>query len=161
MSGRLFALCSLILAEIQILRRDVERKPAALALALPSLIREGKPMPNFELADDTVATITILTQDSAGVAVPPPAGDVFTATGDAPNALAVSTSTDANGNPVLILQPLVQAHPGANVTVSDSKGLTSAKLVVDIVPDINPTNIVLDTGHATLTPQPVPTAPGP
>lgn len=117
-------------------------------------------MPNYELRDDTVATVPIQTTNSAGVVEPPPAGDTFTAMSSLPASLAVSIGSNAAG-PTLILTPLVQASPGITVTVSDSAGLTVATQLVDIVQDTTDTNILLDLADATTTHQAVPTAPGP
>ena len=117
-------------------------------------------MPNFELKNDDVAAIQIHTANAAGVVEPAPAGDVFTATSSSPS-LGVAIGKDANGNPTLILTPLVQVSPGITVTVSDSAGLAVATQLVDIVQDNTPTNVVLDLADAVLTAQPVPTAPGP
>ena len=115
-------------------------------------------MPNYELKDDTVATIPIQTTNSAGVVEPPPAGDVFSAKSSSPS-LGVSIVTSPSL--ALVLTPLVQASPGITVTVSDSAGLAVATQIVDIVQDVTPTNVVLDLAAAALTPQPVPLAPGP
>jgi hypothetical protein len=132
--------------------------PTKIVLAIPRVTRKGVLMPNYELEDDTVATIPIQTTNSAGVVEPPPAGDTFTATSSSPSlGVAVVTS------PVLalVLTPLVQASPGITVTVKDSAGLTVATQLVDIVQDVTPTNIILDLAGATTVSQPVPTAPGP
>lgn len=132
-----------------------------IQLELPVIrTKKGKRMPNFELSNDTVATITIKTTNSAGKVEPYPTGDVFTATSSSPS-LGVAIGTDAGGNPALILTPLVQNSPGITVTVTDSAGLTAATQVVDIVDDVTDTNIILDTADATKVSQPVPNNPGP
>ncbi len=131
--------------------------PISIRLALPSIIKNGRPMANFELANDEVATIPILVDDAAGTAVPAPSGDTFTAVSSSPS-LGVSIVASPAA---VVLTPLVQASPGITVTVSDSAGLTSATLVVDIVPDTTPKAITLNVAAVTETPQPVPTAPGP
>ena len=118
-------------------------------------------MPNLELANDEVLTITIKTTDSAGATVPVPAGDTFTAVSSNPASLNAVIGKDAAGNPALVLNALVQASPNITVTVSDSAGLPQAVQIVDIVPDVTPTNIVLDVADATHVAQPAPTAPGP
>lgn len=118
-------------------------------------------MPNFELPNDQVVTITIKTQDASGATVPAPAGDVFSVASSNPASLGAAIGTDANGNPAVILTPLVQASPGLSITVSDADGLAADTQLVDIVPDVTPTNIVLDLADATHTTQPVPTNPGP
>jgi hypothetical protein len=139
----------------------VERgKPTKIVLCLPTRTVKGIVMPNFELPNDEVVTISIETTNSNGAVEPVPAGDVFTAKSSSAS-LGVAVSADKNGNPTLVLTPLVQASPGISVTVTDSAGLAQATLVVDIVPDVTDTNIVLDVADATHTSQPVPTAPGP
>lgn len=117
-------------------------------------------MPNYELKDDTVATVPIQTTNSQGVVEPVPAGDVFTAVSSLPASLGVAIGSSPSG-PTLILTPLVQASPGITVTVSDSAGLAVATQLVDIVTDTTDTNIILDLSGATTASQPVPTAPGP
>jgi len=132
--------------------------PTKIVLAIPQVTRKGVIMPNYELEDDTVATIPIQTTNSAGVVEPPPAGDTFTVTSSSPSlGVAVVTS------PVLalVLNPLVQASPNITVTVSDSSGLKVATQLVDIVADVTPTNVILDLAGATTVSQPVPTPPGP
>ncbi len=118
-------------------------------------------MPNFELPNDEVVTITIKTTNASGTVEPMPAGDTFDVTSDNPTSLGVAVSTDSGGNPAIVLTPLVQASPGINVTVTDSAGLAAATLVVDIVEDVTPTNVILDVADATHVAQPVPAAPGP
>lgn len=136
-------------------------KPKKIVLALPHVMKKGKPMPNFELLNDEVVTITIQTTDSAGTVEPVPVGDVFTAVSSLPASLGAAIGTDASGAPALILTPLVQASPNITVTVSDSAGLVQAVQLVDIVADVADTNIILDVAAATHVSQPVPTAPGP
>lgn len=132
-----------------------------IGLELPTRrTKEGKLMPNFELPNDEVVTIAIQTTNAAGTVEPVPAGDVFTATSSSPS-LGVAIGTTAAGGPSLVLTPLVQASPGITVTVADSSGLIAATQVVDIVPDVTDTNIILDVAAATHVAQPVPTAPGP
>ena len=118
-------------------------------------------MPNYELPNDEVDTITIKTQNAAGATEPVPTGDVFSVASDKPASLGTAVGKDAGGNPAIVLTPLVQVSPGIAVTVSDTAGLKVATLIVDIVQDVTPTNIVLDTADATHVAQPVPTAPGP
>ena len=116
-------------------------------------------MPNFELPNDEVVTIPIMTQNSAGVTEPMPAGDVFTVVSSNPASLNAVIGTGTT--PTVVLNALVQLSPGLSFTVSDSAGLGVATQIVDIVADVTPTNIVLDLADATHTAQPVPTAPGP
>lgn len=137
-------------------------KPTQVALELPMRrTKKGKLMPNYELPNDEVDTITIKTQNSVGTTEPIPTGDVFSVTSDKPASLGTTIGKDAGGNPAVVLTPLVQVSPGITVTVSDTAGLKVATLVVDIVQDVTPTNIVLDTADATHVSQPVPTSPGP
>jgi hypothetical protein len=136
-------------------------KATKIVLALPTYTRKGKPVPNFELPNDEVVTIPIQTTDSAGTVEPVPTGDVFTAVSSLPASLGVAIGATASGSPALVLTPLVQASPGITVTVSDSAGLVQAVQLVDIVPDVTDTNILLDVADATHVSQPVPTAPGP
>jgi hypothetical protein len=130
----------------------------SISLSLPTLTKNGVIMANFELANDEVATIPILVDDAAGQPVPPPAGDTFTAVSSSPSlGVAVVTTPKA----AVVLTPMVQASPGISVTVSDSAGLTSFILVVDIVEDTTAKAITLDVADATEVSQPTPTAPGP
>lgn len=137
------------------------RRATRIALELPSIRKKGVLMPNFELPNDEVVTITIKTTDSAGAVVPVPAGDTFSVVTSNPASLSATIGKDAGGNPALVLAALVQASPGLTVTVTDSAGLPQAILAVDIVPDVAPTNVILDLPDATHTTQAVPTAPGP
>lgn len=118
-------------------------------------------MPNFELPNDEVVTITIKTTNSVGTVEPAPAGDVFSVTSSAPASLQAVIGADAGGNPAVVLTPLVRVSPGITVTVTDKAGLTAATQVVDIVVDVTPTNIILDVADATHVSQPVPANPGP
>jgi hypothetical protein len=118
-------------------------------------------VPNFELNNDAVYTLPILTTNSAGTVEPPPAGDTFTVVSSNPASLGAAIGKTAAGGPAVVLTPLVQASPNITVTVSDSAGLIQAVQICDIVVDVSDTNVVLDTADATHTSQPVPTAPGP
>jgi len=135
--------------------------PTHIALSIPQVSRKGQTMPNFEVMNDAVYTVTIKTTNSAGTVEPTPAGDVFTAVSSNPASLRVAVGTDAAGNPAVVMTPLVQASPGLTVTVSDSSGLAQFVQIVDIVADVADTNIILDVADATHVSQPVPTAPGP
>lgn len=118
-------------------------------------------MANFELKNDTVATIAIQTATSGGTVEPAPSGDVFSVTSGNAASLGAAIGQDANGNPAVVLTPLVKVSPNIMVTVSDSAGLAVAKQLVDIVEDNTPTNVILDLPDATFASQPIPTAPGP
>lgn len=132
-----------------------------IALELPTVkSKKGMLMPNFELPNDEVVTITIKTTNVVGAVEPAPVGDVFSATSSKPASLGVSVGTPM-GVPAITLTPLVQVSPDITVTVTDSAGLMAATLVVDIVQDVTPTNIILDVADATHVSQPVPAAPGP
>lgn len=118
-------------------------------------------MPNYELSNDTIATIPIMTTDAGGTVVPAPVGDKFTVVSSNPTSLSASIGQTSTGNPAVVLTPLVQASPGLSITVSDSAGLAQDTQLVDIVQDVSPKNVVLDLADATTTTQPTPTAPGP
>jgi hypothetical protein len=143
------------------IERLLNAKPARIALAIPQLTRKGVPMANYELANDTVATIGIMTTDANGDVVPMPAGDVFTVVSSNPASLTAAIGATAAGGPAVVLTPLVKVSPGLTVTVSDSKGLPQDVQIVDIVNDVTPRNVVLDLAGAATVAQPVPTAPGP
>lgn len=118
-------------------------------------------MPNFELPNDEIVTITIKTTDNSGGVEPVPAGDIFSAAASDVASLQATIGQDASGAAALILTPLVQKASNLTVTVSDKAGLIQAVQIVDIVADTAPANIVLDLADATHVSQPVPTASGP
>lgn len=118
-------------------------------------------MADFPLANDSIATIPIVTADAAGDFVSPPKGDTFSAVSSNPASLTAAIGTTATGGPAVVLTPLVQVSPGLTVTVTDSAGLMQFVLTVDIAADVAPKTIALDIAHATTVAQPVPTAPGP
>lgn len=150
----------LLSAAFESIYRKRHKRPVRIYLPLPVITRKGTILPNFEIQDDTVATIPIQVEDSAGVVVPPTSGDTFTAISSTPS-LGVSVGADSSGNPTLILTPTVQASPNITVTVSDADGLTAATLVCDIVPDLSPKTVFIDVAGATTAPQPPPSNPGP
>lgn len=113
-------------------------------------------MPNFELPNDEILTITVKATNSAGAFEPIPAGDTFTATVSDLTAINAVMGTDASGNVALVVNALKQAATGVTVTVTDSSGLTAAVQVFDVVTDATPTALVLDLADATHVPQPVP-----
>lgn len=138
----------------------ITSQPATkIALALPVITRNGKIM-NFELANDTVAAIAIHTVDATGDVVPAPGADVFSAVSSDPTkmtaAIGLMPSGTMIGKAALILTPMVKLAPGLTVTVTDSAGLNSEMLTVDVVADLTPKAISLDTVDAVLTMQPVP-----
>jgi hypothetical protein len=118
-------------------------------------------MANYELPNDVVRTIGILTETAAGTVEPAPAGDVFTVVSSNPASLNAVIGATAAGNPAVVLNALVDVSPGLSVVVSDSAGLVALTQLVDIVMDVTPTNIQLDLANATSVAQPVPTATGP
>lgn len=113
-------------------------------------------MPNFELPNDEILTITVKATNGAGAFEPIPTGDTFTATSSDPASLNAVMGTDAGGNVALVVNALVRAAPNVIVTVTDSAGLTAATQVFDIVEDVTPTTLVLDLADATHVPQAVP-----
>ena len=131
--------------------------PVSIRLALPEIVKKGKVMANFELANDEVATIPILVDDASGDPVAPPSGDTFSVVSSSAS-LGAAISADGKG---VVLTPLVKVSPGLSITVSDSAGLSAFTLGVDIVSDTTPKAITLDVANATEVSQPVPTAPGP
>jgi hypothetical protein len=147
-----------ILHAIEHLERRLFPAPVAISLALPTITRNGVILPNFELKNDTVASIPVEVEDAAGAVVPTPAGDTFTAVSSNPASL---TAIITPGTSTLVLTPLVQASPGLSVAVNDANGLTAVTLVVDIVADLSPTQVALDVADATTVSQPVPENPGP
>lgn len=140
---------------------DGGHKPVAIWLALPTITTVNGENVNLQLANDSVATITIVTKDSAGVVVPAPPGDTYSVVSGTPASLGAAIGKDASGNAALVLTPLVQVSSNLSVVVSDNAGLTADTLLVDIVADLAPKAIGLDTTNEILTPQAVPTNPGP
>ena len=119
-------------------------------------------MANYELPNDEIVSIPIMTTNAAGVTEPNPAGDTFSVVSSNPASLNAVIGTMADGTtPAVVINALVQVSPGLTITVSDSAGLAAFTLTVDIVQDVTPANIVLDVADATKTSQPVPTNPGP
>jgi hypothetical protein len=142
---------------------QIKNKPVRIALRLPLTFRNGKLMANIELANDEVLIIPILTDDSVGVPVPPPAGDTFAVVSSSPSLVATidTTTLVPAGTPGVKLVPTVQVSPGLSFTVSDSAGLTAFVQGVDIVADTTPKAITLDIANEVVQSQPVPAAPGP
>ncbi len=143
---------------------QAKNKPVRIALGVPLKVKNGKAiMANIELANDEVLIIPILTDNSAGVPVPPPSGDTFSVVSSSPSLMAVidTTTLTPAGTPGVKINATVQMSPGLTFTVSDSAGLTSFTQGVDIVSDTTPSAITLDVAHEVMQSQPVPTAPGP
>lgn len=132
-----------------------------ISLQLPMVTRKGTDiMADFPLQNDKVYTVPIVTLDAAGGAVPAPQGDTFTVT-SASASLGAAMGQTASGAPAVVLTPMVQAGTGYEVDVSDSAGLSVYKGLFDIVPDVAPMAVSLDTADATTIAQAVPTNPGP
>jgi hypothetical protein len=141
-----------------------KNKPVRIALGAPLVLRKGKlTVANIPLPNDEVLIVPILTDDTAGVPVPPPAGDIFSVVSSSPSLTAVidTTTLVPAGTPGVKINAMVQVSPGLSFTVSDSAGLTTIVQGVDIVADTTPKAITLDIAHAVVQTQPVPAAPGP
>ena len=145
--------------------QKTKTKPVRLSLGAPLKLKNGKlTVANIELANDEILIIPILTDDAAGVPVPPPAGDTFSVVSSMPASLSAvidMTTLTPPGTPGVKINALVQVSPGLSFTVSDSAGLTTFVQGVDIVADTTPAAITLDIAHEVMQSQPVPTAPGP
>lgn len=134
----------------------ITRRRQPVPSRLGFLFRERNPM-NFAVPNDEIISIPIQTANSGGTVEPAPNGDTFSATSSDPASL--SAAIDAtSGSAQLVLTPLVQNASNLTVTVNDTAGLAAASLVVDIVADVTPTQIILNTAAATHTGQPVPAA---
>jgi hypothetical protein len=137
------------------------RKYHHIFLGVPTLRHKvtGK-MANFELADDTIASIAIHVTDASGDILPAPTGDTFSVVVSDATKMTAAIGTMPSGPLVgaaaVILTPLVKLAAGLTVTVSDTAALNMAVLIVDIVADVTPKAIVLDTVDAIFTPQAVP-----
>jgi hypothetical protein len=132
-------------------------------------------MSNIELKNDQVSYIPIVTRDAAGDVVSAASGDVDSVVSSNPASLgmaigALPTASGAYpaGAPALVLTPLVvesdSANSGGSISaqLTDTAGLPmTMAYLFDIVQDLSPTNVGLDTTVIETTPQPVPTAPGP
>lgn len=135
-----------------------------IRLALPTVTKKGILMANYPLPNDEVVAIQILTDDIAGDPVPPPPGDTFAAVCSIPaslNAVVSGSILTINALVAGHLNPPAPADPDLFVTVTDSAGIQKYVLVVDIVADTAPKAIMLDLANAVVTPQPVPSNPGP
>lgn len=141
-----------------------KNKPMRIALGAPLKLKNGKlTMANIELQNDEILFIPILTDDMAGVPVPPPSGDTFSVVTSSPSLMAAidTTTLTPTGTPAVKINAAVQVSPGLTFTVSDSAGLTTFTQGVDVVADTTPSAITLDFAHEVMQSQPVPTAPGP
>src|SRR5208337_2235780 len=79
-----------------------------ISLGLPTRKKDGKVMANFELLNDEVVMIPILTDDASGDPVPAPSGDTFTVVSSNPASLGAAIGATAAGNPAVVLTPLVR-----------------------------------------------------
>lgn len=148
-----------LMAIARALGHEKERHGIRLALEIPTSIRGDGTMANYQLKNDSIDTITIKeVVDATGAPAPVSPGDVFTAASGDTAAVNAVIGTDAAGNPALVINALVQAASGITITVSDAMGAKAATLVVDVVADVVPVDIVLDVADATHAPQPVPAA---
>jgi hypothetical protein len=114
-------------------------------------------MANYELPNNVVRSIPIVSKDAAGDVVPAPPNVVYTAVSDNPGInAAINAST-------LVLNATVRTVANVNITVDDDGPLSAFVLVVDVVDNVTPTSVALDTVNVTDTPQPIPGAapPGP
>lgn len=143
---------------IESLAEPPESQATRLAFEIPTRTRKGIPVPNFELPNDEILTVTIKATNSAGVFEPIPTGDTFTVVSSDPASLNAVMGTDASGNQAVLVNALVQHASNVTVTVTDSAGLTAATQIFDVVDDVTATALALDLTTATHTPQPVPAA---
>ena len=140
----------------------VPSKATKITLGLPTVTKKGIVlMPVLNLLNDTIATVPITTEDSAGAVEAYPTGDTFTAVSSNPASLGVAIVVVSPTQSNFVLTPLVQVSPGLTVTISDSSGLPPEILTVNIVDDTVDTQIVANLGAVTTVAQPVPTATGP
>ncbi len=142
--------------------------PVSISLALPTRTVKGVLMANFELPNDEIVTIPILTDDASGAPVAAPSGDVFSVVSSLPASLNAVIGATASGAPAVVVNALVAAHMNADptapdlfITVSDSAGLSVFVQAIDIVSDTTAKAITLDLVNTTETSQPTPTNPGP
>jgi hypothetical protein len=143
---------------------STDNPAVSISLGLPKIARRGVVMANFELLNDAVVTIPILTDNAVGSPVTPPAGDTFTVVSSDSsklNAVVLNTTVVVNALVQQHLNPAAPAAPDLFITVSDSAGLSKFTQIVDILPDASAKAITLDIAHTTEVSQPVPTAPGP
>jgi hypothetical protein len=132
-------------------------------------------MPNIQLKSDTTYQIVIVVFNQGGGVVPATPGDVDsvvsanpTSLGMAVGALAAPAGPYPAGTPTLDLTPLVAESDAGNggggiaANLTDTAGLPmSMPYLFDIVKDLTPGSLGLDTTVIVTTPQPTPTAPGP
>lgn len=108
----------------------------------------------YELPNDVVRTIPIVSRDAAGDVVPAPAGVIYSAVSSDPASLNVVI----NGSN-LVMNAMVRGATGLSVTVDDDGPLAAFVLSdVSIVSNVTPTSVDLDVVNQSDVPQAVPTA---
>lgn len=134
------------------------------------------PNGNIELPNNEVTYIALVTRDAAGTIVPAPSGDVDSVATTGPHAASLGAavtvmpagSTNA-GAPAISLTPLVVESDAGNsggsigLTLTDTAGLpmSTPGYVFDIVVNLSPATVGLDTTDTATVTQAIPTAPGP
>lgn len=127
-----------------------------LAFGFPTSTRGDGSMANYQLKNDFIDTFPVTgVDDATQQPVPLPTGDTFTAASDNPAVNAVM-GADASGAPTLSINATVQLAQNVTVTVSDSAGSKVATMMVDVVADVLPEDLVINTDAVTHAPQPVP-----
>jgi hypothetical protein len=118
---------------------------------------------NYELANDMIDDVPIMVTNNACNKVAAPAGDIFTVVSSAVppvfvNATIGTMPSGPNaGSPSLRINALkILSTATETLTVSDADGLQVAVLPVDVVEDLTPKTITLDTVDVVHTPQPRP-----
>ncbi len=129
-------------------------KPVSIVLINPKTGEVFPPMANFELLNDGSTAIPIGEANAGGVVVPIETGDTFQASNTSTLGLVSTIGLMADGvTPALILTPAAgELETGVVVTVTDTDKLKSATLTVDVVADLTPVAVVLNTAGAVFTP---------
>lgn len=110
-------------------------------------------MANFELPMGKTAFLAIHTVDKAGDVVPAPVGDVFFASSADETMIVASVelSGPLQGAPELKMVSMALGV-GIAVTISDSAGLQTDTILVDVVADLTPSAITVDEANAVFVP---------
>src|SRR5271156_3795522 len=90
-AAQLAAILADVLAILKLVT-PVPSKATKITLGLPTVTKKGIIMANFELKNDTVATIGIQTADAGGAVEPYPTGDVFSAVSSNPVSLGAAVT---------------------------------------------------------------------
>lgn len=150
-------------ALVAVLQQMQANRPVSIRLALPLRIsKTGKIMANLELANDEVLYVPILTDNDAGVSVPPPAGDTFFGASDDATKFTVTVGPipaglSGAGQIAAIFTPLVTTTSApVGYAISDSSGLVKFTGMADVVTSTTPKSITLDFANEVHVPQPVP-----